>query len=133
MPPCVTDIVEGSGDNNSGETTPALDGSIDERFTAACRQYILQYQEVQKKYHEIIYGTAEKALQNSQESQMKQLKASLERVNNEIMHQLKEARKVEVKNLALVHKDKDELVRWVSTIELTSGNANLFINVYVYV
>lgn len=110
VPPCVGDVGE-TNEDSSGEAISAVDCTVDERMVLACRQYTQQYKELQKKYHEIVYATAEKALQNSQESQNKQLKSSLERVNNEIMHQLKEARKIEVKNLALVHKDKDELER----------------------
>lgn len=89
----------------------SLEGTADERLLNSCRQYSQQYHELQKKYHEAIYTAAEKILQTSQEGQLKLLKTSLEKVNNEVMHQLREARKVEVKNLALIHKDKDEFVR----------------------
>ncbi|XP_013102545.1 1-phosphatidylinositol 4,5-bisphosphate phosphodiesterase classes I and II isoform X3 [Stomoxys calcitrans] len=134
VPPCVRDVGENNGEN-SAEAVSATDGSVDERMLLACRQYIQQYQDIQKKYHEIVYTAAEKVLQNSQESQNKQLKSSLDRVNNEIMHQLKEARKIEVKNLALVHKDKDELVRMKrevrsSVVERGVAERSRLMNVY---
>lgn len=50
-------------------------------------------------------------MKNSQASQIKYLKASLDRVTNEVMQQLEITRRNEVKNLALVHRDRDELVR----------------------
>ncbi|KAI8034963.1 hypothetical protein M5D96_012310 [Drosophila gunungcola] len=50
-------------------------------------------------------------LKTSQAGQTKQLKASLDKVTGEVMHQLQEARRNEVKNLATVHRDRDELVR----------------------
>ncbi|XP_075154088.1 phospholipase C at 21C isoform X2 [Haematobia irritans] len=111
VPPCVRDVGENSEVTSGEATISATDGSVDERMLIACRLYIQQYQEIQKKYHEQVYMAAEKVLQNSQESQNKQLKGSLERVISDIMHKLKEARKTEVKKMQLVHKDKDELVR----------------------
>lgn len=42
---------------------------------------------------------------------MKQLKALLERETSDVMRQLQMSRKNEVKQLVLVHKDKDELER----------------------
>lgn len=110
VPPCVKDLGE-SAEVCSADAMQSMDGTADERLLNSCRQYSQQYRELQKKYHEIIYATAEKVLQTSQEGQMKLLKASLDKVNNEVMHQLREARKVEVKNLALIHKDKDEFIR----------------------
>lgn len=76
-----------------------------------CREFSSAYQEIQEKYHEIIYSTAEKVMRNSQTSQMKQLKTMLEKETNDVMRQLNLVRRDEVKNLALKHKDRDELVR----------------------
>lgn len=50
-------------------------------------------------------------MRNSQTSQMKQLKTMLEKETNDVMRQLNVVRRDEVKNLALKHKDRDELVR----------------------
>lgn len=49
----------------------------------------------------------------SQASKTKQLKASYERVTQEVMQQLETARRNEVKILVAKYKDKDELERWV--------------------
>lgn len=76
-----------------------------------CREFTNSYQEIQEKYHEVIYITAEKVLRTSQANQLKQLKTLLEKETNDVMRQLNLARRNEVKALALVHKDRDELVR----------------------
>lgn len=76
-----------------------------------CREHAATYRELQEKYYEQIFSTAESLLQKSQESQMQQLKKCMERETSEVMKQLQHSRKSEVKQLALVHKDKDELER----------------------
>lgn len=95
------DLAGGSQDGGTQET----------RLRTACREYTSQYRELQEKYHEAIYSAADKVLKASQTAQVKQLKASLDKVTGEVMHQLQEARRNEVKNLATVHRDRDELVR----------------------
>lgn len=85
--------------------------SQSERLISVCREFSSAYQEIQEKYHEVIYGTAEKVMRNSQTSQMKQLKTMLEKETSDVMRQLNVVRRDEVKNLALKHKDRDELVR----------------------
>lgn len=100
------------GATSSGGESPALvTRSQQDRMLTSCREYSTQYRDIQEKYHEIIYALADKVLRNSQANQMKQLKASLDRVTSEVMHQLQEARRTEVKNLSSVHRDRDELVR----------------------
>ncbi|XP_036222649.2 1-phosphatidylinositol 4,5-bisphosphate phosphodiesterase classes I and II isoform X2 [Bactrocera oleae] len=117
VPPCFPDIGDLNDDcvdgaTSSGGESPALvTRSQQERLLASCRDYSTQYRDIQEKYHEIIYALADKVLRNSQANQMKQLKASLDRVTSEVMHQLQEARRTEVKNLSSVHRDRDELVR----------------------
>nr|XP_036222649.1 1-phosphatidylinositol 4,5-bisphosphate phosphodiesterase classes I and II isoform X2 [Bactrocera oleae] len=117
VPPCFPDIGDLNEDcvdgaTSSGGESPALvTRSQQERLLASCRDYSTQYRDIQEKYHEIIYALADKVLRNSQANQMKQLKASLDRVTSEVMHQLQEARRTEVKNLSSVHRDRDELVR----------------------
>lgn len=76
-----------------------------------CREFTNSYQECQEKYHELIYSTADKVLRSSQANQMKQLKTQLEKETGDVMRQLNLTRRSEVKALALVHKDRDELVR----------------------
>ncbi|XP_039949094.1 1-phosphatidylinositol 4,5-bisphosphate phosphodiesterase classes I and II isoform X4 [Bactrocera neohumeralis] len=117
VPPCFPDIGDLNEDcvdgaTSSGGESPALvTRSQQERLLASCRDYSTQYRDIQEKYYEIIYALADKVLRNSQANQMKQLKASLDRVTSEVMHQLQEARRTEVKNLSSVHRDRDELVR----------------------
>ncbi|XP_022223760.2 1-phosphatidylinositol 4,5-bisphosphate phosphodiesterase classes I and II isoform X7 [Drosophila obscura] len=120
IPACPLDLgdssEESAGGADAGEElaggSSSLEGSTQEsRLRSACREYTAQYRELQEKYHEAIYTAAEKVLKTSQTGQMKQLKASLDKVTGEVMHQLQEARRNEVKNLATVHRDRDELVR----------------------
>ncbi|XP_064538986.1 1-phosphatidylinositol 4,5-bisphosphate phosphodiesterase classes I and II isoform X2 [Drosophila montana] len=117
VPACPLDLGDsseesaGAGEIGDEAASSSLDGTQESRLRYACREYTTQYRELQEKYHEAIYTAAEKVLKNSQTSQMKQLKASLDKVTGEVMHQLQEARRNEVKNLATVHRDRDELVR----------------------
>lgn len=118
VPPCPLDLGDsseesaGAGEGGCDEAaSSSLEGTQESRLRYACREYTAQYRELQEKYHEAIYTAAEKVLKNSQTSQTKQLKASLDKVTGEVMHQLQEARRNEVKNLATVHRDRDELVR----------------------
>jgi phosphatidylinositol phospholipase C, beta len=76
-----------------------------------CREHATSYRELLEKYHEQIFLIAENLLQKSQESQMQHLKKLMEKETNEVMRQLQHTRKSDVKQLALVHKDKDELER----------------------
>lgn len=115
MPPCPTDLTEtgdaGGGGSDSSDRPAQVTRSQNERLIPVCRDYTNAYQELQEKYHEIIYSTAEKVLRNSQANQMKQLKTCLEKETNDVMRQLNLVRRSEVKALALVHRDRDELVR----------------------
>lgn len=111
MPPCPTELTE-IVENDSGSAS--LPRSQSERLIPICREYTNAYQELQEKYHEIIYSTAEKVLRNSQATQIKQLKTCLEKETNDVMRQLNLTRRNEVKALASVHRDRDELVRYCS-------------------
>ncbi|XP_052899038.1 1-phosphatidylinositol 4,5-bisphosphate phosphodiesterase classes I and II [Anopheles moucheti] len=90
-----------------------------ERLRQICRDHAGSYREVLEKYHEIIYTMAEDLLRQSQDAQMKQLKTQLERETSEVMRQLQLSRKSEVKQLAMVHKDKDELERMKREVDST--------------
>uniref|UniRef100_A0A182NEY3 1-phosphatidylinositol 4,5-bisphosphate phosphodiesterase n=1 Tax=Anopheles dirus TaxID=7168 RepID=A0A182NEY3_9DIPT len=90
-----------------------------ERLRQICRDHAGSYREVLEKYHEIIYTLAEDLLRQSQDAQMKQLKTHLERETSEVMRQLQLSRKSEVKQLAMVHKDKDELERMKREVDST--------------
>lgn len=109
VPPCPSDLGESS--NGDASDRPA----IMERLIPVCREFTTSYKEVQEKYHELIYSTAEKVMRNSQTNQMKQLKTILEKETNDVMRQLNLLRRNEVKNLSLVHRDRDELVRYVKS------------------
>lgn len=88
-----------------------------ERLLVVCREFSSAYQEVHERYHESIYNMADKVLRASQSNQMKLLKTQLEKETNDVMRQLNLARRNEVKALALVHKDRDELVRLVCVLK----------------
>uniref|UniRef100_A0A182F5F7 1-phosphatidylinositol 4,5-bisphosphate phosphodiesterase n=1 Tax=Anopheles albimanus TaxID=7167 RepID=A0A182F5F7_ANOAL len=107
VPPCASSDTDGTGDVHS------------ERLRQICREHATSYREVLEKYHEIIYGLAEELLRQLQDGQMKQLKTQLERETSEVMRQLQLSRKSEVKQLAMVHKDKDELERMKREVDST--------------
>lgn len=111
MPPCPNDLTE-SGETDGGERSAGMPRSQSERLIPVCRDFSTNYQELQEKYHDLIYSTAEKVLKNSQASQMKQLKTGLEKETSDVMRQLNVMRQKEVKNLSVVHRDRDELVRY---------------------
>ncbi|XP_058125571.1 1-phosphatidylinositol 4,5-bisphosphate phosphodiesterase classes I and II [Anopheles ziemanni] len=90
-----------------------------ERLRQICRDHASSYRDVLEKYHEIIYTLAEDLLRQSQEAQMKQLRTQQERETSEVMRQLQLSRKSEVKQLAMVHKDKDELERMKREVDST--------------
>lgn len=110
VPPCPVDLSENAA-VAEGESGASVARTQTERLIPICREFTNAYQELQEKYHEIIYSTAEKLLKNSQANQMKQLKTALEKETNDVMRQLNLVRRSEVKALALVHRDRDELVR----------------------
>ncbi|XP_077286123.1 phospholipase C at 21C isoform X2 [Arctopsyche grandis] len=92
--------IEGEGGSGSSGESGAL-----------WREQASQMQELRERYHETIYAQADKYLKQSQQSQLKLLKVLLERETDEVMRRLQAARRGEVKALAKVHKDRDELVR----------------------
>ncbi|XP_053696372.1 1-phosphatidylinositol 4,5-bisphosphate phosphodiesterase classes I and II isoform X2 [Sabethes cyaneus] len=107
IPPCSTDA-------------DACDNSVHgEKLKQICRDHASSFRDVLEKYHEVIYNLAEDLLRQSQENQMKQLKVQLERETSEVMRQLQSSRKNEVKQLAQVHKDKDELERMKREVDST--------------
>lgn len=109
VPPCPPDLSETSDGDVSDR--PGVTRSPSERLIPVCREFTTTYKDVHEKYHELIYSTADKVMRNSQANQMKQLKTMLEKETNDVMRQLNLVRRSEVKNLSLVHRDRDELVR----------------------
>lgn len=110
VPPCPSDLTE-SQEGDTSERPPGVMRSQSEKLIPVCRDFSSAYQELQEKYHELIYSTADKVLKNSQANQMKQLKQCLEKETNDVMRQLNLLRRNEVKALSSVHRDRDELVR----------------------
>uniref|UniRef100_A0A336LBM4 1-phosphatidylinositol 4,5-bisphosphate phosphodiesterase n=1 Tax=Culicoides sonorensis TaxID=179676 RepID=A0A336LBM4_CULSO len=98
---------------------PSSESSTNERLQAICREHSNTYRDTLEKYHESIYNLAEEILRKSQERQVKQLKTLLERETSDVMRQLQMSRKNEVKQLVLVHKDKDELERMKREVDST--------------
>jgi phosphatidylinositol phospholipase C, beta len=84
-----------------------------------CREHATNYRELLEKYYEAMITIAEELLKKSQERQMQQLKKLMEKETSEVMRQLQHSRKSEVKQLALVHKDKDELERMKREVDST--------------
>lgn len=97
IPPCA---------HNTSESNSQSD-----RLSAVCREHSNNYRDLLEKYHETMYNMAEDLCRKSQERQIKHLKSLLERETSDVMRQLQLSRKNEVKQLAINHKDKDELER----------------------
>lgn len=116
VPPCPNDLTESAETTDAGGERSGMPRSQSERLIPVCRDFSNSYQELQEKYHEIIYSTAEKVLRNSQANQMKQLKTCLEKETSDVMRQLNVMRRNDVKSLSSVHRDRDELVRYVNYI-----------------
>lgn len=89
IPPCPMDLTEVS-DVECSTTTggsvgvvgiagdkPPVTRSQSERLLMVCREYSASYREIQEKYHEAIYSTADKLLRTSQTNQMKQLRVGV--------------------------------------------------------
>lgn len=66
-----------------------------------------------------MFVIADEVLRKSQDRQIQQLKKLMEKETGEVMRQLQHSRKSEVKQLALVHKDKDELERMKREVDST--------------
>lgn len=99
---------------------PSLDtDDSNDRLVNVCRDHAANYREVLEKYHESIFSLADDLLRKSQDRQMQQLKKLMEKETGEVMRQLQHSRKSEVKQLALVHKDKDELERMKREVDST--------------
>lgn len=90
-----------------------------ERLASVCRDHVSNYRDVLEKYNETMFALAEDLLRKSQDRQMQQLKKLMEKETSEVMRQLQHSRKSEVKQLALVHKDKDELERMKREVDST--------------
>lgn len=90
-----------------------------DRLANVCREYALSYRELLEKYYESMFAIAEDVLRKSQDRQNQHLRKLMEKETGEVMRQLQNSRKFEVKQLALVHKDKDELERMKREVDST--------------
>lgn len=84
-----------------------------------CRDHANNYRELLEKYYEAMFTMADDLLRKSQDRQVQHLKKLMEKETSEVMRQLQHSRKSEVKQLALVHKDKDELERMKREVDST--------------
>lgn len=100
-----------SGECGADPSRHGLPRSHSERLLAVCKDHLTQERELQEKYHELMFSTAEKVLRTSQADQLKLLQVLLERDTHEVMRKLQTLRREEVKSLSKVHRDKDEMVR----------------------
>lgn len=108
----LTSVADGpEGSSSTDPERPTLPRSTSERLLAANREFVAQEKELREKYHEIIYGIAEKVMRTSQANQFKSLKTQLDRETSDLMRRLQADRREEVKALAKKHRDRDELVR----------------------
>jgi phosphatidylinositol phospholipase C, beta len=90
-----------------------------DRLASVCRDHASNYRELLEKYYDAMFAIADELLRKSQDRQMQQLKKLMEKETSEVMRQLQHSRKSEVKQLALVHKDKDELERMKREVDST--------------
>ena len=97
----------------------SLNDDSNDRLANICRDHATTYRETLEKYHETMFTLAEELLRKSQDRQMQHLKKLMEKETSEVMRQLQHSRKSEVKQLALVHKDKDELERMKREVDST--------------
>ncbi|VVC28951.1 C2 domain,PH domain-like,PLC-like phosphodiesterase, TIM beta/alpha-barrel [Cinara cedri] len=97
--------------DNSTSSIPRMSRSQSERLLAMGKDHLLQERDLQEKYHEIVFSSLEKAMRLSQSNQMKMLRVLLDRETADVMKKLQDRRRHEMKSLAKIHKDKDEIGR----------------------
>lgn len=96
-----------------------LSADSNDRMVTVCREHATSYRETLEKYQDTMFNLAEEVMRKSQDRQMQQLKKIMEKETSEVMRQLQQSRKNEVKQLAVVHKDKDELERMKREVDST--------------
>lgn len=97
--------------DNSSTSIPRISRSQSERLLAIEKEHIMQEKMLQEKYHDIIFSTLEKVMRTSQSNQIKMLRILLDKETAGVMKKLQHRRKHEIKSLAKIHKDKDEIGR----------------------
>ncbi|CAB3385464.1 Hypothetical predicted protein [Cloeon dipterum] len=93
------------------EVEEPTESDPESRSKGLAREHLAQEKDLQEKYHETVFSTLEKVMKASQAAQLKMLASLVERETAEVMKKLESVRRDEVKALAKIHKDKDELVR----------------------
>ncbi|XP_050520441.1 1-phosphatidylinositol 4,5-bisphosphate phosphodiesterase classes I and II [Daktulosphaira vitifoliae] len=97
--------------DNSSTSIHRISRSQSERLLAIEKEHIMQEKMLQEKYHDIIFSTLEKVMRTSQSNQIKMLRVLLDKETAGVMKKLQDRRKHEIKSLAKIHKDKDEIGR----------------------
>lgn len=85
--------------------------SQSERLLAIDKKYVIEERETYKKYHDIVFSSLEKVMRSSQSNQMKMLQVLLDKETADVMKKLQDRRRHDMKSLAKIHKDKDEIGR----------------------
>lgn len=98
--------------DNSTSSMPRMSRSQSDRLLAIGKEHIIQERELHEKYHEIVFSSLEKVMRSSQSNQMKMLRVLLDKETAEVMKKLQDHRRHEMKSLAKIHKDKDEIGRY---------------------
>lgn len=97
--------------DNSTSSIPRMSRSQSERLLAMGKEHVVQERELQEKYHEIVFSSLERVMRSSQSNQMKMLRVLLDKETADVMKKLQDRRRHDMKSLAKVHKDKDEIGR----------------------
>jgi len=100
--------------DNSTSSMPRMSRSQSERLLAIGKEHVVQERDLREKYHEIVFSSLEKVMRSSQSNQMKMLRVLLDKETAEVMKKLQDRRRHEMKSLAKIHKDKDEIGRYGS-------------------
>jgi phosphatidylinositol phospholipase C, beta len=98
--------------DNSTSSMPRMSRSQSERLLAISKDHVIQERDLREKYHEIVFSSLEKVMRLSQSNQMKMLRVLLDKETAEVMKKLQDRRRHEMKSLAKIHKDKDEIGRY---------------------
>lgn len=98
--------------DNSTSSMPRMSRSQSERLLAMSKEHVIQERELYEKYHEIVFSLLEKTMRSSQSNQMKMLRVLLDKETADVMKKLQDRRRHEMKSLAKIHKDKDEIGRY---------------------
>jgi len=110
--------------DNSTSSMPRMSRSQSERLLAIGKEHVIQERDLREKYHEIVFSSLEKVMRSSQSNQMKMLRVLLDKETAEVMKKLQDRRRHEMKSLAKIHKDKDEIGRY--------GSIPIYYIIYIY-